>query len=186
MQFSKSPLNSDVFNDNAMTLLVEKRFAAHARGPAYLLNPSVNSQASQVLNGICKRPELQPLLHNISFHVTEELGTPFRIGAAGKIVLNKEILDNSSLAAFHIRHALELIAWHRHSHGPPDLLTMLMATQVVSRIREKFPVDLKLRYFFEMPSIAGIAQGLEALSWNLEGSQVEGEAETASQEKGII
>ncbi len=62
----------------------------------------------------------------------------------------------------------------------------LLATQVVSRIRETFPVDLKLRHFFEMPSIAGLAQGLEALSWSLEGSQVEGKEETASQEKGII
>jgi len=61
-----------------------------------------------------------------------------------------------------------------------------MATQVVSRISEKFPVDLKLRYFFETPSIAGLAQGLEALTWSTVGSSWEGKDETASQEKGII
>ena len=41
----------------------------------------------------------------------------------------------------------------------------LLATQVVSRIRETFSVDLKLRHFFEMPSVAELAQGLEALTW---------------------
>ncbi len=56
----------------------------------------------------------------------------------------------------------------------------LLATQVVSRIHEKLSVDLKLQYFFEMPSIAGLAQGLEALAWSLEGSQVEGKEEPAS------
>ena len=61
-----------------------------------------------------------------------------------------------------------------------------MATQVVSRIREIFPVDLKLRHFFEMPSIAGLAQGLEALCWGTAGTPGQGEAETTSQEKGLI
>lgn len=62
----------------------------------------------------------------------------------------------------------------------------LLATQVVSRIREKLSVDLKLRYFFEMPSIAGLAQALDALSWTRVEDSGQGKAETASKEKGII
>ncbi len=56
----------------------------------------------------------------------------------------------------------------------------------VSRILARFSVDLKLQHFVEMPSIAGLAQGLEALCWGTAGTPGQGEAETASQEKGII
>ncbi len=38
----------------------------------------------------------------------------------------------------------------------------LMATQIVSRIREKFHVELAMRILFEKPTISGLAQAIEA------------------------
>ncbi len=38
----------------------------------------------------------------------------------------------------------------------------LMATQIVSRIREKFRVELAMRMLFEKPTISGLAQAIEA------------------------
>jgi acyl carrier protein len=42
----------------------------------------------------------------------------------------------------------------------------LMATQVVSRIREKFRVELAMRILFEQPTICGLAQAIEAAQQN--------------------
>jgi acyl carrier protein len=39
----------------------------------------------------------------------------------------------------------------------------LLATRVVSRIQQKFHVDLKLMHFFKMPTIAELAKGVEGL-----------------------
>ena len=37
----------------------------------------------------------------------------------------------------------------------------LLATQVTSRARQKFKVDLPLRHLFEAPNIAGLAERIE-------------------------
>ena len=42
----------------------------------------------------------------------------------------------------------------------------LMATQIVSRVREQFHVELGIRILFEKPTIAGLAQAIHAAQEN--------------------
>jgi amino acid adenylation domain-containing protein len=41
----------------------------------------------------------------------------------------------------------------------------LLATQVMARLRDAFQVELKLRDLFEHPTVAGLAESLEAIRW---------------------
>ena len=62
----------------------------------------------------------------------------------------------------------------------------LLATRVVSRIRQEFHVDLQLRHFLNMPTVAELAKGLEGLLWINAGSPGEGEAESQEWEEGGV
>jgi acyl carrier protein len=62
----------------------------------------------------------------------------------------------------------------------------LMATQVVSRVRQEFYVDLKLMDFFKMPTIAELSKGLEGLLWVNAGKPSEDEAELQTREEGVV
>jgi acyl carrier protein len=41
----------------------------------------------------------------------------------------------------------------------------LLATKMVSRLRETFAIDLPLRSLFESPTVAGLAEHVEAVQW---------------------
>jgi tyrocidine synthetase-3 len=46
----------------------------------------------------------------------------------------------------------------------------LLATLIVSRVREVFQVDLPLRSLFKVPTVAGIAEHVETMSWAARGA----------------
>jgi acyl carrier protein len=62
----------------------------------------------------------------------------------------------------------------------------LLATGVVSRIQQKYNVDLKLIAFFKRPTIAELAKRLEGLLWIDAGRPGEDEAELQDREEGIV
>jgi acyl carrier protein len=62
----------------------------------------------------------------------------------------------------------------------------LMATQVVSRMREAFDVELSLSEFFERPTVAQLAELVENARWILESRLGEGHANQASHDVGEL
>jgi acyl-coenzyme A synthetase/AMP-(fatty) acid ligase/acyl carrier protein len=62
----------------------------------------------------------------------------------------------------------------------------LLATRVVSRIQQKFHVDLKLMYFFKMPTIAELAKGVEGLLRINVGRPSDDEAESQDWEEIVV
>ena len=62
----------------------------------------------------------------------------------------------------------------------------LLATRVVSRIQEKFHVDLKLMDFFKIPTIADLTKRIVGLLWINAGRPGDEEAELQDREEGIV
>jgi amino acid adenylation domain-containing protein/non-ribosomal peptide synthase protein (TIGR01720 family) len=62
----------------------------------------------------------------------------------------------------------------------------LLATQVVSRVRDAFGVNMKLGYFFEMPTIAGMAESIETLQWKTKAPLLVGETSSPDRKRGKL
>jgi acyl-CoA synthetase (AMP-forming)/AMP-acid ligase II/acyl carrier protein len=59
----------------------------------------------------------------------------------------------------------------------------LIATRVISRLREEFRVDLPLRSLFESPTVAGLAERIETLLWAGHRHQPAGAADSEEREE---
>jgi hypothetical protein len=62
----------------------------------------------------------------------------------------------------------------------------LLATGVVSRIQQKYNVDLKLIAFFKRPTIAELAKRLEGLLWINAGRPRDDESELQDREDWVL
>jgi acyl carrier protein len=62
----------------------------------------------------------------------------------------------------------------------------LLATRFVSRVRQEFDVDLPLRHFFDTPTIAELANGLEGLLWINTGRPDGDEGDSQQREEGAV
>jgi acyl carrier protein len=62
----------------------------------------------------------------------------------------------------------------------------LLATRFVSQVRQEFDVDLPLRHFFNTPTIAELANGLEGLLWINAGRPDGDEADWQQSEEGAV
>ena len=62
----------------------------------------------------------------------------------------------------------------------------LLATQVVSRVQQAFEIQLPLRRMFETPTVAGLAECIEAFLWSVESSQASPDLSDEGREEGEI
>ena len=62
----------------------------------------------------------------------------------------------------------------------------LLATQMVSRLRDAFQVELPLRYMFEAPTVAGLAEVIETMLWARQEPQPACETPLSDREEGEI
>jgi amino acid adenylation domain-containing protein len=62
----------------------------------------------------------------------------------------------------------------------------LLATQVISRVRESFRIELPVRDFFQMPTIADLAERIEILSWAIEPTRQSQTPDRIGREEGEL
>ena len=62
----------------------------------------------------------------------------------------------------------------------------LLVTQLISRLREAFRVELAFAQFFEAPTIAGVAAVIDTLHWMQGGPATAGESAVHGLEEGML
>jgi hypothetical protein len=77
---------------------------------SFACGSTVTGEERLALAIVCKRPEFRPLLKDIVFDVTSLGDVPFVLQGTRRILVDRQMLKSPILAAFHLRHALELVA----------------------------------------------------------------------------
>ena len=62
----------------------------------------------------------------------------------------------------------------------------LLGTRIISRIRDKFQVDLPLLSLFEQPTVAGLSELIETVGWVSQGPQHMGLSAANNRETGEL
>ncbi len=90
---------------------IQQRFAGLSDRNFFSVHErNCKGQASRLaLLTVCKRPEFRPLLCDIRIVIDELDGLPFTVNNEREIILDDKILETPALAAFHLRHALEIV-----------------------------------------------------------------------------
>jgi hypothetical protein len=99
---------------------VAQVFHSFAEQQPQLIGIENDPDIAAAAKALCARPELKPLLRGIRLKVLGNIGPAFHVLDAATIVLARTALDNPPLAAFHLRHALELALWQRALNGTLD------------------------------------------------------------------
>ncbi len=99
--------------------------------------PSLPPDAHNVVAACLRRPELRVLLGPVTVSVDPELSLPFSVSQGTEVVLGLSALANASVAAFHMRHALELAMLQRltpgHWMAPSGVALAVLACRAAAR-----------------------------------------------------
>jgi hypothetical protein len=98
-----------------------------------------------LLRRVCARPELRPLLSGLSIRPVDALELPFRAVHASTIEVSSDWPNDEAVAAFHLRHALEIVLCHRLVTDRRDLASQISFAIVACHTA--------LRYLDTMPAV---------------------------------
>jgi hypothetical protein len=100
-----------------LTEAVAQEFQQFAQGPNFLMEVDPDSPEGRAIVTLCSRSEFRPLVEGIRFQICEEPDIPFRTLDGDTIQLARKTLIQPLAAAYHFRHALELVALFRAAPG---------------------------------------------------------------------
>ncbi len=130
---------------------IQKSFDEFCTRPlfSFLDDGSLKSSERLAISAICRRPELRPLLLDVKFGVGELESCPFVIFPKRKIVIDRAILSDQILAAFHFYHLLEISVLHSclgNSKTRMDLMAIALAAfrSTIEYFEEMIEVEQKV------------------------------------------
>jgi hypothetical protein len=113
--FAHEPVTALSTDD--LTEAVAQAYHQFSQGPNFLMDVDPDSMEGRAIVTLCMRPEFRPLVEGIRFQICEEPGLPFRTLDGDTIQLARNTLGQPLAAAYHFRHALELVALFRAAPG---------------------------------------------------------------------